>query len=607
MYPATLAASMATGRHAIDHGIPAPNRADRDSPSGMRPVDSLDLRATPIWQLAADSGLSTAAVGWPVSHPANAFDGLIVSDVFAEAEGTSFDEWPLRADAISDASLRDELLELRLHPSEVTPDMVQPFIPHACDIDMATDERWLIVMAMLARAVSVHSAGVWILENRESDLLAIHFNLIETLTAGFLQFRAPQMPHVTDADFRVYRHVVDGAYQFFDMLLGRYLESIDADCSLLLASDHGFLMDEQRPIPEAPSLKNRVQPLYREHGVFLAAGPEVKQDELVFGARIFDVVPTALAMLGVPVSSTMEGHVLTEVFEEPISVNKVDDTSAPDFTARISGDRDSTLAHRRMIETATLGYHPLPPRDPELAFEVTEIRWITGLAQTFYGKGLHATALMHVQRLLELDPDNIEGLQLAAKAHLALGSTKSAREALDCLRQLGIRGAALDYFFARLERADGNESAAQAHLDAAAEAETGGVSGQRLLEAVGSEQLSTNELHKAEEAFRKALKNDPNSPVANNGLGIALLRSRHPMEAIEHFRRSLLNDHHQPQIHFYLGHCLRALGQPRHAAEAYRASLRLNPDFAEAKAALEQTIESLGQHELKKAVERWSE
>lgn len=52
------------------------------------------------------------------------------------------------------------------------------------------------------------------------------------------------------------------------------------------------------------------------NGIFLAHGPDIKQNATIEGARIIDLAPTILHMYGVPIPRDMDGRVLTEIFRE---------------------------------------------------------------------------------------------------------------------------------------------------------------------------------------------------------------------------------------------------------------------------------------------------
>jgi predicted AlkP superfamily phosphohydrolase/phosphomutase len=51
---------------------------------------------------------------------------------------------------------------------------------------------------------------------------------------------------------------------------------------------------------------------HRRHGIFIARGPEVRPGDTVEGARILDLAPTILHLMGLPVPDDMDGRVLTE-------------------------------------------------------------------------------------------------------------------------------------------------------------------------------------------------------------------------------------------------------------------------------------------------------
>jgi len=53
---------------------------------------------------------------------------------------------------------------------------------------------------------------------------------------------------------------------------------------------------------------------HRMEGIFLAHGPDIKNGELIEGARIYDIASTVLYMFNIPVSKEMDGRVLKEIF-----------------------------------------------------------------------------------------------------------------------------------------------------------------------------------------------------------------------------------------------------------------------------------------------------
>ena len=71
-------------------------------------------------------------------------------------------------------------------------------------------------------------------------------------------------------------------------------------------SDHGFESGYKRILkmpkyPAAPALE------HRQFGIFVAAGPNIKQNEKVFGLSLIDIAPTVLHMFNLPIGKDMDG------------------------------------------------------------------------------------------------------------------------------------------------------------------------------------------------------------------------------------------------------------------------------------------------------------
>ena len=92
---------------------------------------------------------------------------------------------------------------------------------------------------------------------------------------------------------------------------------------------------------------------HRRHGIFIARGPEVRTGETVESARILDLAPTILHLMGLPVPADMDGHVLTETLSTSRPVERHSASPA-------SGDADAGLSAEETAEVEdrlrSLGY-----------------------------------------------------------------------------------------------------------------------------------------------------------------------------------------------------------------------------------------------------------
>ncbi|MEK6553432.1 MAG: hypothetical protein AABZ54_08300, partial [Bacteroidota bacterium] len=55
---------------------------------------------------------------------------------------------------------------------------------------------------------------------------------------------------------------------------------------------------------------------HRQYGIFMAAGPDVKNGNQVNDINIIDILPTVFYLLGVPIAADVDGKVLYKCFNE---------------------------------------------------------------------------------------------------------------------------------------------------------------------------------------------------------------------------------------------------------------------------------------------------
>ncbi len=63
---------------------------------------------------------------------------------------------------------------------------------------------------------------------------------------------------------------------------------------------------------------------HRPYGIFIACGPDIKPSAQPLEGTLMDIAPTALALLGVPIPSHMEGRVLSEALADSVTPRYTD-------------------------------------------------------------------------------------------------------------------------------------------------------------------------------------------------------------------------------------------------------------------------------------------
>lgn len=126
----------------------------------------------------------------------------------------------------------------------------------------------------------------------------------DRLVAGLLAVRDPDTGEA----------VVRGAYRREELYEGPFLDLLpdvvfDLGNGPYLASDAPVAGQVVEPLPGG-----FVQGRHRPLGIFVAAGPHIRQGVQLDGASIVDVAPTVLYGMGLPVPEDMDGRPLLEIF-----------------------------------------------------------------------------------------------------------------------------------------------------------------------------------------------------------------------------------------------------------------------------------------------------
>lgn len=632
--------SIATGKRADQHGILGFTELDPLT-GAIRPVSSTSRRCKALWNITSQRGLDSHVVGWLAGHPAEPIRGVAVSDLFPYATAPRDQPWPLPAGAVHPPELAATMAALRMHPGDVAPAAILPFIPRAAEIDQSKDRRLQAFAKILAETCCVHNAATWILQNRRWDFLAVYFNGIDHFSHGFMHFHPPRLPWAPEREFELYRGVVAGAYRFHDLMLRTLLTLAGPDACVMLVSDHGFHSGPLRPraVPQEPAGPT-VQ--HRRFGVFVLAGPGIQRDERIHGATLLDVAPTALTLLGLPVGADMEGRVLAQAFETPPQIATLPswERELGDCGMHPSGQAvDAAAAEAVLQQFAALGY--IAPPDKKQASAQARVRQEQqfNLARVHLAVRRPQLALPILEALAREDPARTSLALHLAQCYLALRRRQEARAVLAAL--IARREAALGEAGDGAGEAMGSSAAAGREKDtratvasAAAPAETSPAAGTALPQAspardvlaawadclMGGIHLAEREmpqalacllraeaadpslpdlylhlgetyLHMRREAdaaraFQRALDRDPDCPEAHLGLARAFLRRRRPERAVEEALHAVGLEHFLPAGHYVLGLALRHQGEPERARLALETAVAMAPGWRAARRAL---------------------
>ncbi len=602
-YSPMLWSSVATGKTPDKHGVLGfielqPNM------KGIRPVTTNSRKSRAIWNILHHKGLKSNLVGWWPSFPAEPINGVVVSDKFQKVNKDTNKKNPIVKGTIHPESLVEQLHDLRMFPHEVTEAHILPCIPKAKQIDQDKDNGLRTFAKILAENTSVHAAATNLMRTTEWDFMAVYYDLIDHFCHGFMRFHPPKLKSISQDKYDIYKDTVVSAYKIQDMMLERAMQLVDDSTTIIVMSDHGFESGQKRIVkmpkyPAAPALE------HRQFGIFVAAGPNIKKNEKIFGLGLIDVTPTILHMFDLPIGKDMDGNVALDIFDniKPPKYIESWETIKGDF-AEITRDTENDLLsdEETMQQLVDLGYIDKPDEKLEIAILKTKCDLKHNLARVYLGKKDYEKSK---KLLLELVSDTYPiyqeiDFQGKNKRQLLQQGIKEGDSVVDVipfymdllnisliekefakaehylhqLRTLDKKFELNTYFSeAKILVANGNINRALTVLQKAKDNNPNG----DVWFQIGKIYLKLVQYEKAKHAFEVAIKFETDRAKYHQALATTLLRLKDYESAAESALTAIELVKYFPEAHYTLGEALENMGDLANAKLAYETASKLKP------------------------------
>jgi hypothetical protein len=144
-------------------------------------------------------------------------------------------------------------------------------------------------------------------------LLAFVFTLTDRVSHAFWRFHEPgAYAPIPAEELAASAKRVEDSYRWVDAHLAILLQSLPAETTILVVSDHGFQSD-----PETG------HGTHHKDGIFIAAGSGIEPSATPLRLSVLDVTPTVLAGLGLPIGEDMDGVAQASVFRGIDGVRRI--------------------------------------------------------------------------------------------------------------------------------------------------------------------------------------------------------------------------------------------------------------------------------------------
>jgi len=543
--------TVATGLTPDRHGV-----LDFIDHSRNLPIQSSARRAPAVWDIAEAFGRHSAVVNWWTAWPPT------VSSV------SVFDAPTEQLDnAIAPPSLAPRLQSQIVPVSTVGYPQIRRFLNVTPDeYDRAVTKGGAgdpinVFRGVLAKTWTDHRAAMQMYRDQSPLLTMVEYDGTDVVNHLFAPYHPPYREGISQDNYRKYWPSVTNYYMEVDRLIGEWMTILPADTTVIVMSAHGFRWGKNRPRqqPKGVAALND----HRNPGVFIAYGNHVARSGGTHQFSVYDLAPTVLAILGLPQSSEMPGHVATWAFSDIAPVQTVKVVSYSEFLD-IKPMPTSVQLDPKLYQTTlqAIGHLNDPSRAlvpqldedemPQSNAPVSPQRW--GLYAYFNNLGIElkkqgktSEAVDAFDRAIDINPTRPipylnEAMTLFDKQQYTMADdmfVKAVERGLPEPDRWFVD-------FAALYREKNMPSRAVALLYKGRE-----LFPQSFLIAsnLGATLVASERYTDGVPELQRALGMQPSSTAVLNNLGVVFVKRNDYARALDFWNRSLAIDPHQPQIH----------------------------------------------------------
>jgi len=543
--------SIATGKRPDKHGIhgflePLPDGTN------VRPVTSGSRTCKTIWNILNQSGMRSNVIGWYATYPAEPINGAMVANSFPYASRDDTGKLVLPKNAVHPPELFEEIAELHVRGREISPHDVRPLIPQVDEIDVAKDDKPLQLAILLAAAASTQAAATHLMAVNDWDFTAVYFPAVDHFGHHFIDFHPPKQSHVSDRDFELYKHVMNGCYMFHDMLLNAMLQQVDDDTTVIIVSDHGFYTGEHRPPPQFADKDPEI--MHRHLGIACLHGPGIKQDEKLYGATLLDVTPTILSLFGLPVGLDMDGRPWQEILDRPSKINSVLSWEWIDGDAGLLPHEqvptDIQGSEEAIQQLVDLGYIEPLSKDVQESVQKCRKDLKINLVKSLMDSVRFKNAIPILEEITEQNETNLRLKIMLAECFQRDKQTEKAQAIIGKLDESVKQTSDVLVLMADIAFSQNKLDKALEHI---IKAQQHNPQSPRIACTLGKAYLKIGKINEAKEAFTKSLEIEPDYAFAHCGLSSVNLVKENYEKAADHALEAITIIPHFPEAHFNLG------------------------------------------------------
>lgn len=367
--------TIATGRNIDDHRI----TGFVDTNTGG-PFTSNARKGKAVWNIVSDFGLQCNVTGYWITWPAEKINGHMVSQVSSQEQVDDVWKGMLYKDIKQATHPEAFLAELwpQVEPyqtpeflqSQVLPELfgnLEGLNPSYEVQELISQSNW-----SFAGDYVYTEAAKYLLTQYPADLDIVYLGGTDVIGHRFWRYRDPALYNyrIDDRYIEAFQSAIDNYYKVADRLVGELVSLVPENTRIVIISDHGMHGDFFDGKQNGRKTNMSAHHLDAPPGILIAAGQGIQKgpgvaailesnslDEM---GTVFDVTPTLLYLLDIPVGRNMKlGRVMKSVVSQDLLASRpVEHIDSHDIDFRPpTRSRSSREGNQAFIEKfAALGY-----------------------------------------------------------------------------------------------------------------------------------------------------------------------------------------------------------------------------------------------------------
>ena len=369
--------SVATGKIPTKHGITDFTRWDDE---GNRQLyNNGDRKTKALWNILSDYGKRVAVIGWWMTYPVEEINGIMVAQTNTLGgvpwkgrliEGLPGQVWP--------PAEQSEMMALLKQSDERLPNLTNEiFSPFPHPLTKMNERRWADCQwSFRADATYVSIARSLLESEKRFDLMMVYFGGPDAVGHRFWRYMQPELYDHPPSPKEIENlgDVITDYYAYIDRSVGALADALGPDGSVMIISDHGMQpYGLKSDAAEVSQQKFSAHHFRWSPGVIIAAGSRIRrvpgpktpenlqQDDLRPLGSIYDIAPTILTWMRIPLGRDMDGRPLPRLAADDFDISNQPETVSTHDTRVFLASRptlrmDAASHRERLEQLRSLGY-----------------------------------------------------------------------------------------------------------------------------------------------------------------------------------------------------------------------------------------------------------